>query len=63
MRARARLFLLASVWTAPVALSAQEWQATAHTGRIRSASRRPLSVNGISVVPVCCPLTLHAVSP
>src|SRR5688572_17874535 len=37
MQARTRLFLLASLWTAPVALSAQEWQATAHTGRIRSA--------------------------
>src|SRR5437763_9918449 len=35
----------------------------ASTGRIRSASRRPLSVNGMSVVPVCCPLRLHAVSP
>src|SRR5947209_19366421 len=35
----------------------------ASTGCIRSASRRPLSVNGISVVPVCCPLRLHAVSP
>src|SRR5262245_40709006 len=28
-----------------------------------SASRRPLSVSGMSVVPVCCPLRLHAVSP
>src|SRR4051794_37964772 len=35
----------------------------ASIGRIRSASRRPLSVNGMSVVPVCCPLRLHAVSP
>src|SRR5262249_12954570 len=35
----------------------------ASTGRIRCASQRPLSVNGISVVPVCCPLRLHAVSP
>src|SRR5437773_11447012 len=35
----------------------------ASTGRIRSASRRPLSVNGMSVVPVCWPLRLHAVSP
>src|SRR6516225_801815 len=35
----------------------------ASTGRSRSASRLPLSVNGISVVPVCCPLRLHAVSP
>src|SRR3954466_6538459 len=35
----------------------------ASTGRIRSASRRPLSVNGMSVVPVCCSLRLHAVSP
>src|SRR5205814_6814875 len=35
----------------------------ASTGRIRSASRRPESVNGMSVVPVCCPLRLHAVSP
>jgi hypothetical protein len=35
----------------------------ASTGRIRSASRRPVSVNGMSVVPVCCPLRLHAVSP
>src|SRR6267143_1035070 len=35
----------------------------ASTGRIRSASRLPFSVNGISVVPVCCPLRLHAVSP
>src|SRR5438045_1763340 len=35
----------------------------ASTGCIRSASRRPLSVNGMSVVPVCCPLRLHAVSP
>src|SRR5215467_1849730 len=33
------------------------------TGRIRSASRRPLSVNGTSVVPVCCPVRLHNVSP
>jgi hypothetical protein len=33
------------------------------TGRIRSASRRPLSVNGMSVVPVCWPLRLHEVSP
>lgn len=36
MRVRARFVLLASVWTSPVALCAQEWQATAHTGRIRS---------------------------
>src|SRR6516225_9743967 len=35
----------------------------ASTGRMRSASRRPLSVSGISVVPVCWPLRLHAVSP
>jgi hypothetical protein len=35
----------------------------ASTGRIHSASRRPLSVSGMSVVPVCCPLRLHAVSP
>src|SRR5499425_2576743 len=35
----------------------------ASTGRIRSASRRPLSVKGMSVVPVCWPLRLHAVSP
>src|SRR6516164_613561 len=35
----------------------------ASTGRSRSASRLPLSVNGMSVVPVCCPLRLHAVSP
>ena len=35
----------------------------ASAGRIRSASRRPLSVSGMSVVPVCCPLRLHAVSP
>jgi hypothetical protein len=35
----------------------------ARTGRIRSASRRPFSVNGMSVVPVCWPLRLHAVSP
>ena len=28
-----------------------------------AASRRPLSVSGMSVVPVCCPLRLHAVSP
>src|SRR5215467_4363008 len=35
----------------------------ASTGLIRSASLRPLSVNGMSVVPVCCPLRLHAVSP
>src|SRR6516164_5532609 len=35
----------------------------ASTGRSCSASRLPLSVNGISVVPVCCPLRLHAVSP
>ena len=33
------------------------------TGRIRSASRRPLAVKGMSVVPVCCPLRLHSVSP
>jgi len=31
--------------------------------RIRSARRRPLSVNGMSVVPVCCPVRLHTVSP
>ena len=42
--------------TSPNALAAS-------TGRIRSASRRPLSVNGMSVVPVCWPLRLHAVSP
>src|SRR5262245_58564160 len=35
----------------------------ASTGRIRFASRRPLSVSGMSVVPVCWPLRLHAVSP
>src|SRR6516225_577830 len=35
----------------------------ASTGRIRCASRRPLSVSGMSVVPVCCPLRLQAVSP
>src|SRR5215472_15322663 len=35
----------------------------ASTGRIRWASRRPLSVNGRSVVPVCWPQRLHAVSP
>src|SRR5271167_3251861 len=35
----------------------------ASTDRIRSASRRPLSVNGMSVLPVCWPLRLHAVSP
>src|SRR5215468_2301702 len=35
----------------------------ASTGRIRCASRRPFSVNGMSVAPVCCPLRLHAVSP
>src|SRR6266536_2615450 len=35
----------------------------ASIGCIRSASRRPLSVNGMSVVPVCWPLRLHAVSP
>src|SRR5262249_3554898 len=35
----------------------------ASTGRIRCASRRPFSVNGISVVLVCCPPRLHAVSP
>src|ERR1700757_3794290 len=35
----------------------------ASTGRICSASCRPLSVKGMSVVPVCCPLRLHAVSP
>src|SRR5215467_14809613 len=35
----------------------------ASTGLIRSASLRPLSVSGMSVVPVCCPLRLHAVSP
>ena len=35
----------------------------ASTGRICSASRRPLSVKGMSVVPVCCPLRLHTVSP
>src|ERR1700747_1691490 len=35
----------------------------ASTGPSRSASRLPLSVNGMSVVPVCCPLRLHAVSP
>src|SRR5208337_3881537 len=35
----------------------------ASTGRIRSASRRPLSVNGMSVIPVCWPLRLQAVSP
>src|SRR6185312_11826607 len=33
------------------------------TGASRSASRRPLSVKGMSVVLVCCPLRLHAVSP
>ena len=35
----------------------------ASTGRICSASRRPLSVKGMSVVPVCWPLRLQAVSP
>src|ERR1700751_1164183 len=35
----------------------------ASTARIRSASRRPLPVNGMSVVPVCWPVRLHAVSP
>ena len=35
----------------------------ASTGQILSASRLPFSVNGISVVPVCCPLRLHCVSP
>ena len=35
----------------------------ASTGRNLSASRRPLSVKGRSVVLVCLPLTLHAVSP
>ena len=35
----------------------------AGAGRIRSASRRPLSVSGMSVVPVCWPLRLQAVSP
>src|SRR5580704_8318077 len=35
----------------------------ASTGRIRCATRRPLSVSGMSVAPVCCPLRLHAVSP
>src|SRR5512139_275447 len=35
----------------------------ASIGRIRFASRRPLSVNGMSVVPVCWPLRLQAVSP
>src|SRR6516165_3460513 len=35
----------------------------ASTGRIRCASWRPLSVSGMSVVPVCCPLRLQAVSP
>src|SRR5262249_13314572 len=35
----------------------------ASTGLIRSANLRPLSVSGMSVVPVCCPLKLHAVSP
>src|SRR5918995_4910922 len=35
----------------------------ASAGRSRSASLRPLSVNGMSVVPVWCPLRLHAVSP
>src|SRR5215469_7632168 len=35
----------------------------ASAGRSRSARRRPLSVSGMSVVPVCCPLRLHAVSP
>src|SRR6478736_1520005 len=33
------------------------------TGRIRIAVRRPLSVKGMSVFPVCRPLRLHAVSP
>ena len=31
--------------------------------RAAAASRRPLSVKGMSVVLVCCPLILHAVSP
>src|SRR5215472_12988067 len=35
----------------------------ASTERIRSASWRTWSVNGMSVVPVCWPLRLHAVSP
>src|SRR6266478_8408404 len=35
----------------------------ASTGRICSARRRPLSVKGRSVTPVCCPLRVHAVSP
>jgi len=30
---------------------------------MRAASRLPLSVSGMSVAPVCCPLRLHAVSP
>jgi hypothetical protein len=47
-------FAIALKIAAPIAAS---------TGRIRSASRRPLSVRGMSVVPVCCPLRLHAVSP
>src|SRR5690242_809587 len=33
------------------------------TALIRSSRLRPLAVNGMSVVPVCCPLRLHSVSP
>ena len=36
---------------------------SAQRGRSRSARRLPFSVSGMSVVPVCWPLRLHAVSP
>src|SRR6266550_9014850 len=36
---------------------------SASTAPIRAVTRRPCSVRGMSVVPVCCPLRLHAVSP